>query len=43
MANEGTAPCIPGIGTRREVSGQLHASTALPPREIAPGIHRIGG
>jgi hypothetical protein len=26
-----------------EVSGQLHASAALPPREIAPGTHWIGG
>jgi hypothetical protein len=26
-----------------EVSGQLHAPTALPPRERAPGTHWIGG
>jgi hypothetical protein len=26
-----------------EVSGQLHASVALPPRERAPGTHWIGG
>jgi hypothetical protein len=26
-----------------EVSGQLHAPAALPSRERAPGIHRIGG
>jgi hypothetical protein len=26
-----------------EVSGQLHAPVALPPRERAPGTHWIGG
>jgi hypothetical protein len=26
-----------------EVSGQLHAPAALPPRERAPGTHWIGG
>jgi hypothetical protein len=26
-----------------EVSGELHASAALPPRERAPGTHWIGG
>jgi hypothetical protein len=26
-----------------EVTGQLHAPTALPPRERAPGTHWIGG
>jgi hypothetical protein len=26
-----------------QVSGQLHAPAALPPRETAPGTHWIGG
>jgi hypothetical protein len=26
-----------------EVSGQLHATAALPPEETAPGTHWIGG
>jgi len=26
-----------------EVSGQLHAPAALPPKERAPGTHWIGG
>jgi hypothetical protein len=26
-----------------EVSGQLHAPAALPPRERTPGTHSIGG
>jgi hypothetical protein len=26
-----------------EVSGQLHTTAALPPRERAPGTHWIGG
>ena len=36
------APFILNPGARREVSGQLHAPAASPPRKNY-GAHRIGG
>ena len=36
------APAVLILGTRRGVSGQIHAPAVLPPGNN-PGIHRTGG
>jgi hypothetical protein len=41
QGRKGIAP--PLLTSELEVSGQLHAPTALPPGERAPGTHWIGG
>jgi len=37
----GIAPRILDLGTRWELSGQLHPPAALTPKEISPGTHWI--